>query len=128
MKEGVSLKTKKWRTGAILLAVVILVGAAAGISFAGGDEVNGTMEDLYQNFISKLAANLGLDQSIITTALETTKQQMLDEAVQEGRTTQEQADKISSSPNACLFGGFGFPNIVNPALQSGGFLYSISAF
>jgi len=97
MKEGVYLKLNKMRVGAILLAVVILTGAIAGMSFAATDQTGSTTIDaLYQNFVSKLAANLGVTQDQVTTALEATKQQMLDEAVQQGKITQEQADKIAA--------------------------------
>jgi len=103
------LKSKKWRVGAILLAVVIVTGAVAGVSFAGSGQSSSAVSDLYQSFVSKLAANLGVDQSTLTAALDTTKKQMLDEAVQQGKITQEQADRISSCENGC-FGGFGFLN------------------
>jgi len=109
--EGVViLKSKKWRIGAILLAVVIFTGVMAGISFAGDGQTKIDLEGVYQNFISKLAANLGIDQSIVETAINNTRQQILDEAVQEGKITQEQADKISSNPICGLAGGFGFLN------------------
>jgi len=103
------LKSKKWRIGAVLLAVVIVTGAVAGVSFAGSSQSSSGVCDLYQSFVSKLAANLGVDQSTLTTALDTTRKQMLDEAVQQGKITQEQADKISSRENGC-FCGLGFLN------------------
>jgi len=106
------LKLKKLRFGAILLAMVILTGAVAGVSFASTDQTESTtIENLYQSFISKLAVNLGVEQSVLTEALDTTKQQMLDEAVAEGRITQEQADEISSKldDGSCFgFGGINF--------------------
>ena len=43
----------------------------------------------------------------MTTAIDTTKQQMLDEAVQEGKITQEQADRIAARKGGG-FCGFGF--------------------
>jgi len=102
------LKSKKWRVGSIILALVILTGAIAGVSFASTDQSNGTaVNDLYQNFVSKLAANLGLTQDQVTTALDTTKKQMLDEAVQQGKITQEQADKIAAGKDFG-WGRFGF--------------------
>jgi len=105
------LKSKKLRIGAILLAVVIVTVAIAGVSFASSSQSNETaVSDLCQSFISKLAANLGVDQDKVTAALEATKKQMLDEAVQQGKITQEQADKISSSVKGGLCGGFGYLN------------------
>ncbi|BAF60118.1 MAG: DUF2680 domain-containing protein [Pelotomaculum sp.] len=91
------MKSRKWRIGAILLAAVVFAGAVAGIALADpGQSQNAVFNDLYQSFVSKLAANLGLEQDKVTAALEATKKQMLDEAVQQGKITQEQADKIAS--------------------------------
>lgn len=98
---------KRYLKGIIVLAVLMAV-AVAGVAFAGSnpqdskDKVN-----YYQDFIAKFAANLGVDQDKVTAALEETKKQMLDEAVQQGRMTQEQADKIAArkSGNFGWFGG-----------------------
>lgn len=102
------MKSHKWRIGAVLLVVVILAGVVTGAAFASSDQPNRPdLGNLYQSFVSKLAANLGLGQDQVTAALDATKKQMLDEAVQQGKITQEQADKISSS-KGFGFGGFGF--------------------
>ena len=97
------MKSKKWRIGAILLAVVVFAGVMAGVAFAGSDQPqSAVLENVYQSFVSKLAANLGVDQDEVAAALDATKKQMLDEAVQQGKLTREQADKIASGK------GFGF--------------------
>lgn len=102
------MKTGKWRIGGILLALVLIVGAVAGTAFATTDnKADSPVATLYQDFVAKLAANLGIDQDELTTAIDTTKQQMLDEAVQEGKITQEQADKIAERKDRG-FCGFGF--------------------
>lgn len=102
------MKTGKWRVGGFLLALVLLVGAVAGTAFATTDQQAGSpAATLYQDFVAKLAANLGIDQDELTTAIDATKQQMLDEAVQEGKITQEQADKIAERKDGG-FCGFGF--------------------
>lgn len=102
------MKSKRWRIGAILLAMVIVVGAVAGVAFANSDQPNSpAVGNLYQSFVSKLAANLGVGQDQVTAALDTTKKQMLDEAVQQGKITQAQADKIAARKDFG-FGGFGF--------------------
>ncbi len=103
------MKTKKWRFVAILAALAIFTGAFAGISHAADETVNRPdVEAMCQDYVSKLAANLGMDEGAVKTALETTKRQMIDEAVQKGTLTQEQADRIAARPG-CLFGGFGYP-------------------
>jgi len=93
----------------ILVAVVILIGLVTGLAFAqtNPNPNPNSKEDLYQDFVSKLAANLGLDQSKVTAALKDTKKQMLGEAVQKGKITQEQADKIAASNNFCWFCNYG---------------------
>lgn len=102
------MKSKKWRIGTILLAVVILAGVVTGAAFANADPSNNPAKgNLYQNFVSKFAANLGVDQDKVTAALDTTKKQMLDEAVQQGKLTQEQADKIAAN-KGFEFGRFGY--------------------
>jgi hypothetical protein len=74
----------------------------------------------YDTFVSKLADKLGLDEDTVSTAISEARQEMMDEAlaerlqeaVDEGRITQEQADQISewmkSRPDALdELGGFG---------------------
>lgn len=102
------MKNGKWRVGGFLLALVLLVGAVTGTAFATSDnQSDSSTATLYQDFVAKLAANLGLDQDQVTAALDTTKQQMLDEAVQQGKITQEQADKMAAREDGG-FCGFGF--------------------
>lgn len=119
------MKSNKLRIGAILLAATILFGSIAGIAFANSDSTqNSIANDLFNSFTSKLAANLGLDEDKVSAAIDTTKKQMLDEAVKEGKITQEQADKMASNSNFIGFGfhgkrgkmgpkGFGQENIAN---------------
>ncbi|HUW64534.1 MAG TPA: DUF2680 domain-containing protein [Spirochaetia bacterium] len=99
------MKSGKWRTGVIVLAVVVLVGSIAGVALANTPPSQGSATSVYQDFVAKLATNLGLSQVTVTSALKTTDQQMLAEAVAQGKLTQAQADKIESSPN---FGMSGF--------------------
>lgn len=102
------MKARRVKLWAVLLSIVILA-AAGSAALANSDQTeNSPPFQYFQKFISKLAANLGVDESTLTAALETTKKQMLDEAVQEGRITQEQADKIAAGKGPGFFmGGFG---------------------
>ena len=74
----------------------------------------------FDTFVSKVADKLGLDEDTLATAMKEARQEMMDEAlaerlqeaVDEGRITQEQADQISewmkSRPEALdELGGFG---------------------
>lgn len=100
------MKSKKWRLGGVLLAAVILAGAMTGMAFANNDQTGKPdFTAMYQSFISKFAANLGVSEEQVTAAMDATQKQMIDEAVQQGKLTQEQADKIQSTATK----GFGFP-------------------
>ncbi len=102
------MRTGKWRVGGFLLALVLLVGAVTGTAFATTDQqADSPVATLCQDFVAKLAANLGIDQDELKTAIDTTKQQMLDEAVQQGKITQEQADRIAARKGGG-FCGFNF--------------------
>jgi len=104
------VKSKKWHLGAVLLAAVILAGAVSGMAFASTDDQTNKPDftAMYQSFISKFAANLGVSEDQVKDALEATKTQMLDEAVEQGKLTQEQADRIKSNDKGFGFPGFGF--------------------
>lgn len=110
------MKSKEWRFGSILLVVFILAGAMSGIAFADTNTDKPDMPDMtamYQDFVSKFADNLGVSEDEVTAALEETQIQMIDEAVEEGTLTQEQADqmteKIESGEVCGLFGLGGGP-------------------
>ncbi|SFG28009.1 Protein of unknown function [Desulfotomaculum arcticum] len=100
------MKSKKWHIGALLLAVVILAGTVTSAFADSTQAKKPDLSNLYQSFIEKFAANLGVSQEQVTTALDQTKQQMLDEAVQQGQITQEQADKIASGEGFNFGPGF----------------------
>lgn len=78
------------------VATFVLTALFAGIALA--QNTSGASADkvpqLFQTFLEKFAANLGVDKDKVTEALKQTEQQMIDEAVAEGKMTQEQADKI----------------------------------
>ncbi|KJS16890.1 MAG: hypothetical protein VR69_07810 [Peptococcaceae bacterium BRH_c4b] len=88
------MKSKKLRIGSILLAVVIFAGTMTGLAFAGTDTDKPDRAAMYQSFISNFADNLGVTEDEVTAALEETQLQMIEEAVEEGTLTQEQADQM----------------------------------
>lgn len=88
---------RKSRFTAIFVLAAFLVVTVAGVAFAGPNILGGADRGIiFQDFIAKLATNLGVDQNTLNAAMETTKMQMLDEAVQKGNLTREQADKIAA--------------------------------
>lgn len=79
----------------IIVVVAVLALAALilpGIALAqGSTPAKGTF---IQSFLEKLATNLGVEKTKLEEAIKQTELQMLDEAVQQGRLTSDQAQKI----------------------------------
>jgi hypothetical protein len=120
---------------AVVLGLAILgLGISTAVVAASNDssQQTGTMSVVtasdttdnetsqFDTFVSKVADKLGLDEDTVATAMKEARQEMMDEAlaerlqeaVDEGRITQEQADQISewmkSRPEALdELGGFG---------------------
>ncbi|MCL5960111.1 MAG: hypothetical protein M1358_12505 [Chloroflexi bacterium] len=109
------LERKKLLIG-IGAALVIVGSLAAGTAVAQTPtpEAKTGANTMYQNFLGKLAGNLGISVDNLTKAIDTTRDQILDEAVQNGKITKDQADKIKQrTPNGNLMpfigkGHFGF--------------------
>lgn len=88
--------TRKFCLIAVITVIALVVGLVGyNAAFADITDPSDGKISYYQQFVAKLAANLGLDQEKVTAAIDTTRRQLLDEAVQEGRLTQEQADKMA---------------------------------
>ncbi len=79
-----------WKAGLAVVAVIALAGAAVGFVAAqedsgipGGERLN--------NFIERLAGNLGITQDELEAAIDTTQLELVDEALANGDITEEQA-------------------------------------
>jgi polyhydroxyalkanoate synthesis regulator phasin len=106
----------------LLLAALLLIGAVAGTAYATVANLpDATKAVIFQDFIAKLAANLGIEEDKLTAAIDTTRQQLLDEAVAQGKLTREQADRIAAKKdgNFCGFLGLGPARMV-PGEKMGG--------
>lgn len=100
-------KTRKSKIVSLILGGVLLTGSVAGIAFADSTTPTTTTQDktaYYQEFLSDFASNLGVSQDKVTTALQATKQQLVQEAVQQGKLTQDQANKILANNKNIGFG------------------------
>lgn len=101
---------KRYLTGFVALGLLSVV-AISSVVFAEtgqaniGERLDGKRINYFQEFIPKFAANLGVSEDKVTEAMESTKKQMIDEAVEQGKLTQEQADKMKSNK------AFGFPGL-----------------
>ncbi|MEW6275697.1 MAG: DUF2680 domain-containing protein [Bacillota bacterium] len=78
------------------VATFVLTALFAGIALAQNASGANTdkVPQFFQTFLEKFAVNLGVDKDKVTEALKQTQQQMIDEAVAEGKMTQDQAAKI----------------------------------
>ncbi len=93
-----------WKVGVLALALLAMGGVAAGIVAAqsGGTSTPsvsatpGQKQQQLNDFLDKLATNLGISTDTLKSALTKTETQMLDQAVANGKLTQAQADKIKA--------------------------------
>ena len=103
---------RMWKVGIAVVVMLALGGVAAGIVAAqtsGGTATpagqSATPSDqnatpagkrpaLIEDFLSKLAANLGISEDELKQAIRTTGSQLLDQAVADGKVTEEEAAKI----------------------------------
>ena len=82
---------KKWLV--IALVAVILGTVAAGAAMAANPQ---SPANPGQVFLNKLAGALGIDRAKLDAALKTAASQTVDQALQEGQITQQQADQMRS--------------------------------
>src|SRR4051812_30122185 len=86
----------------LLIAVGVITASGASAASGTGGLASGT------DFLSKLAANLGIGQDQLTAAVKQTNLQLIDEAAAAGTLTADQAqaarDRVNSSADG---GGFG---------------------
>jgi polyhydroxyalkanoate synthesis regulator phasin len=94
-------------------AVVLLISAFfATLTFAADPTATptpGTPQALAQEFMSKLASKLGIGQDKLQTAVKDSQNEIIDQLVQEGKITQQQADqlkqKVTANNGVIPFGG-----------------------
>jgi len=91
----------KWLSLAV--GVVMLVGAL-GIGTAFAADPTPTPTDYFNAFMAKVAKTLGIDQQKLVDAVNQARSETIDEAVRDGRITQEQADWMKQCQEQ---GGFG---------------------
>ncbi|AOQ23160.1 hypothetical protein MTAT_16900 [Moorella thermoacetica] len=91
------LKGKKWIAGVIALVVVMALGAGAAVAANSSSTSKWGKGEIGQFFISRLAANLGIDTSKLEQALKQSGLETVDEAVKQGVIPQDKADKIKQA-------------------------------
>ena len=114
-----------------MLAVILISGIVVIPALAQGSEDSApTPQQRAEEYLGKVAANLGVTLDDLKTACTDARLEMIDEAVADGAITQDQADKIKAQiaekDDTCF--GFGMPfmgrGLAGPANGAGplGFL------
>ena len=85
-----------------VVAVIMMCMSTIALADAMPQTKNVEPQELYQQFVEKLSINLGLPQDKVTKALEKTKQQMLENAVHQGKITQQQMEEIAKHKDFCF--------------------------
>ncbi len=86
----------------IAVAAIAAGGPAGALAASGTDPATATGQHPMADFLARLAANLGISQDQLTSAVKQTDLQLIDEAEAAGRLTADQAaaarDRVNSSP------------------------------
>jgi uncharacterized protein YidB (DUF937 family) len=92
------------------LALMVGLSSATGVFAQTPTPTTPTRQQVEQSFLSKVAANLGIDLSRLQAALKQAQLQTVDEQLQAGRITPEQAQQARDRINQGQ-GGFGIPGL-----------------
>jgi len=106
----------------VLAAIVLVVALGVGAAFAApAAQITSPATDYHQVFLAKLAQILGVDQQKLETAMTQAQSQTLDQAVNDGRLSQQQADFMKQHPQQAQQGGAPFGPGFGPGPMHGGF-------
>ena len=84
-----------WKAVLTAIATLVVAGAVVGFVAAQTDgDVSMPGTERLNNFLSRLAGNLGITQEELEVAIDQTQLELVDEAVADGRITEEQAAEI----------------------------------
>jgi hypothetical protein len=102
----------RFRKTLVILGIAAAVAAAvvAGTAFAQTPTPTPSGTNYQQLFLQKLAAALNISTDQLTNAITSARNATVDQAVADGRITQQQGNNIKSRPGTLPFGfGFGRP-------------------
>ena len=93
----------------LLIALTALTGGGPTGALAAAATPGTNGQSYGTNFLSKLAANLGIGEDTLTEGMKQTNLQLIDEAVAAGTMTEAQAqaarDRVNSGTGGIIFGG-----------------------
>jgi predicted DNA-binding protein (UPF0251 family) len=93
-----------WVGAGVVAAGVLAVAGIAGVAAqTGGDAQSNPLT----SFVDRLAANLGIGPDQLQSAIDKTRDQMVDDAVAQGKLTQEQGDALKQRAEGQGLKGFG---------------------
>lgn len=115
---------------------VLLVQAQDSSPSTASAQAPAQASAMADEFVKRLAANLGMDEQVVREALEKTGLEMVDQAVTDGDIDQAMADKIKAMIESGATEGFSFGNLrgfgsfggEKPAMPFGGSGSGFSAF
>jgi hypothetical protein len=107
---------KKMLIGAV--ALMALVGALGAVVVSA--QSGGTATTPGDTLISKVAAKLGISEDKLKTAFKDSEKEMVDEAVQNGKLTDSQGDKIKAHIDQAPGLGLGVPHFMFGRLLEAG--------
>lgn len=99
---------RRWLVGGAVGAALVLAAGVAAVGAQSGDDGGGS------SFLDRVAAKLGIDTPRLEQAIDDARNDQIDQAVQDGDLTEEQAqrlrDRLEGLPGDAPFGGpFGGP-------------------
>ncbi|MBI4321219.1 MAG: hypothetical protein HY675_22230 [Chloroflexi bacterium] len=127
------LKHKKLLIGFVIALVLVSALAAGSVIAQTPTPGAAGANTAYQDFLNILAGKLGIKVTDLTKAINATRDQMLDDAVKNGKLTKEQADAIKArSKDGQPWGGFmgkpfaGKRGAMGPAVKMNGVLGNVT--
>ena len=90
-------RTKVLGVGLVAMSLAAIV---VGLVFAQDSEETTSPVALPQTFLGKVAANLGVEEDTLAEAITQAQLQSIDEAVEQGRITEEEAERLKEQLDA----------------------------
>ncbi len=95
--------------GGMLLTTSMIGGAFADTDTQSPPSPPQDQSQYYQEFITDFAVNLGVSEDQVTAAIEAIKEEIVQERLEQGEITQEQADMILAEEGMGFLFGMGGP-------------------
>jgi len=91
---------KRTKVLGVGLVAMLLAAIVVGLVFAQGSEETTSSVALPQTFLGKVATNLGIEEDTLVEAITQAQLQSIDEAVEQGLITEEEAERLKEQLEA----------------------------